>query len=705
MLRAHKGEIPILYWLLPFIAGIILQVYFTAAGWLQLAVDVFTVSCPLFIGLNIFYNALKLYRHMWIGGVVMHLFLLCAGWLCSYWHNGLNDAEHFARQKANYLIVQVNSEPVQKGIYTRFVASVKRTGLQRKLRPATGKLLVTLVADSNTHLVKYGDQLLIPANYKVTDQPFNPAEFNYKRYLAHQNIYHQSFISRLEFKKLQQQTGNTIIAYSLAVRQHLVKQIGLYFYDAGAAAIASTLLLGYKADLSDEVLQAYSKTGTINVLSVSGAHVAVFFWLITLLLKPFGHYRYGKLLNALLSLTLIWGYAILTGLSPAVCRAALMLSMIIVSKASGRPVHALNALAASAFALLLYDPFLLTDVGFQLSYLAVFGLVVFQPIIYEQFNFRQAYAQKLWYACSASLAAQLITFPLSAYYFHQFPVYFLVSNLLIMLPAEGIVLIGLTFLLCTYIPGLSVICQALSYLLEHLILLMNKLLTLIEQWPYATISRIWLSPWQHLVLWLLVLAFIYLILYKRSRELSILLVGALILCTAFSWRAIQSASEYRMVFFNVKKNSAILFQKGNQAVVLTDLKEKDKNYQYSIQPCLDSLGVDSTVICNANQNLQLPYFKKQMNYVQFVDKSVLLINTALHKTWPSQKVSVDYLFFTHNPHVNLRTIKQNFNFKYFIADANNSIQRLHKLKAEGDSMNLKINFLKRNNCFIVASKY
>ncbi len=683
--------------------GITVALYSNQPLWVTAILLVLSLSTLLFVGFNLFYNRFRVHRIAWLGGVTLSLILFCAGWLGTYRGNELNNTNHFAKLKANYLIVKIVSEPAAKGIYTRFNAQVQSLVTGKYTRRATGSLLVTFVADNNSHKARYGDVWLIPATYKHIDPPYNPAEFNYRRYLANQNIYYQSFLPLPYARLLKRNHGNGLIAFSLKTRQQMVAAIKTYLQQPEAAAIASTLLLGYKADLSSEVLQAYSKTGTIHVLSVSGAHVAVIFWLISTLLKPFRHHRYGKWLNAGLSLVLIWGYAILTGLSPAVCRAAVMLSLIILSKAGSRPVHTLNVLAVSAFGLLLYNPLLIADVGFQLSYLAVFGLLVVQPIIYELKEFKNPVARKLWYAVSASLAAQIITFPLSAYYFHQFPVYFLISNLLILIPAEAIVVIGAIFLTSTFIPNFKVFSQWSGYLLEQIIVWMTRVLTSIEHLPYASIGKIWLTSFEHWCWYLLIGFMLYFLAYKKATMLKLSLACVLVLCISSSWKAIQTQQTERIVFFNVKKNTATLFQKGRQAVLVTNLTLADKSYQYSIQPCLDSLGIDSLLFCQPQQSLQTTFLKKQNNYVQFMQKSVLLFNPSLEKTVLREKLPVDYVLISQNPYTNIKKLNNTYTYHYLIAEASNSPQRLKKLTAEADSLHINLFNLRRNKSYIVVS--
>lgn len=198
------------------------------------------------------------------------------------------------------------------------------------------------------------------------------------------------------------------MANALALRRQMVEKLKKQMHDPNAIAVASTLILGYKADLSEDVLQAYSKTGTIHVLSVSGAHVAIIWALLAFMLNFLNRFRHGRVIKAIIIIPIIWYYAMLTGFSPAVCRAAVMISTVIIGKTYNRYINNLNILAISAFILLLYNPLLITDVGFQLSYLAVAGLVVLQPVVYEWLTFSNKWIDKLWALCSVSIAAQVI---------------------------------------------------------------------------------------------------------------------------------------------------------------------------------------------------------------------------------------------------------------------------------------------------------
>ncbi|WP_158828462.1 ComEC/Rec2 family competence protein [Mucilaginibacter lacusdianchii] len=701
MFTIRKSEVPFIILLLPFLVGIGLGLRFNYPNYVSYAYWAFGVSGSLFLLFNLLYKQWQVHRYTWLGGISLHFTLICAGWFCVLLRSELNSPHHFSRQKADHLLVKVIDEPKRSAQFFRMVCVVESVASHKELRQANGKLLLTIVADSDSHPASFGDQLLIPANYKSVDAPFNPAEFNYKQYLAHQNIYHQAFITRRQFVKTATDQGNPLIAYALKMRQSMVAAFKQHIHDPNAAAVASTLILGYKADLSPDVTQAYSTTGTIHVLSVSGAHVAVIFWFISLLLRPLRRYKYGKGLNIVLSVLLIWAYALLTGFSPAVCRAAVMISMLIISKSIYRQVHSLNVLAVSAFALLLYNPLLVTDVGFQLSYLAVFGLIVLQPIIAKQFNFPNKWMQKAWYLCSASLAAQLITFPLSAYYFHQFPIYFLISNLFIIIPSEVVMGLGMLFLVFAKLP---IIGAVVAIILEYSILFMNKGLMNIERFPMASVGKIWLTPTEHVLLYLILAALISFLLAFKVWKLNIALFGLLVLCVSVSFKTYNRSVTSCAIFLNLKKHTGIILSKGNEALVITDLKPTDKTYKYSIQPCLDSLQLVKKIsTINLRQNFRTPYVRKQYNLVQFQGKTILILDKHLDDVKLANPLCVNYILITGSPKINMPFINKHYKFDTLILDANNSKQRLAVLLKQGKANPQKIYSLTRNKALSIVS--
>lgn len=483
----------------------------------------------------------------------------------------------------------------------------------------------------------------------------------------------------------------------------MVQKIKANMSDTVAAAVASTLILGYKADLSSDILQWYSKTGTIHVLSVSGAHVAIVFIFISFAFNFLNGSRRGQWLKAILIIVLIWAYAMLTGYSPAVCRAALMLTFAILGTTGYRYNNAVNLLAVSAFLLLLYDPLLITDVGFQLSYLAVLGLIVLQPVIYKWLKPSNNWINKLWYLLSASLAAQLITFPLSIYYFHQFPVYFLISNLFIILPSELILGAGLLAILLPQIPYLT---KALFWVVEHTIKIMNYGLKLIEQQPYSSISKIWFTTAECLLIFIVIIAILYFSYSRRKHYLWAAIGGTLVVTILICVNTINLQNSNNILFYSLNKHSAILFKTGNSGVLLTDLSINDPLFKYNIQPALDSMGILYLKTGKLDTAITTPYLRKSgSGLIQFGNDRLMILDSNPTKNINlKEKLTVNYAYLTGNNAIKLKYIKDNFKCDQLIIDGTNTAQTIKKLSYDADSLDINYFILKRNKALTVLSK-
>ncbi len=701
MIAEHKGEIPFIILLLPFVAGIAAGLYLWPGANTTLLLLLFLIFIAAFIVLNRNYQRLKIYaRQQWLGGLLLHSILFTGGWFATLQHNELAARNHFAKYKADYLLVQISNEPQSGGKYIRLTALAKQAVRQQKSTVVSGSLMVIAPLTPATAKLSYGDLLLVNADYTPVNPPYNPAEFNYKQYLAFQNIHYQLFIDPGKLKTVQRNTGNAAIAYSLRLRKQLVDELKAGIKDTGAAAVASTLMLGYKADLSTEVLQAYSKTGTIHVLSVSGAHVAIIYAFIVLCLGFLNQYRYGRLVNALISILLIWGYSLLTGFSPAVCRAALMITFFIAGRTYYRHINSLNLLAASAFILLLVDPYLLADVGFQLSYLAVFGLLAFQPVIYKQLRVKNKWLNKLWYLCSASVAAQLITFPLSIYYFHQFPYYFLISNLLIIIPTEIIMAAGGLYLLLAQVPYLNLL---LSKILEYCILSMTKSLAFIEHLPYAYAGGLWITMFENTLLLLSAVLLLFILHQHKAAHFVVITACVLTLAISAGFKAYTATITDSITFFNLRKHSGILFKSGRKSVLLTDLNPTDKPFAYSLQPCLDSNRITENSVVNFNQNTQTAFFAKRDHYLQFIGRRLLIVDQYFYNRPLQHPVTIDYLFITGSPATDLNLLSKNYVYHAVVLDANNSNQAIERFTAQAARQQVHLICLKRNKSFTVTS--
>ncbi len=698
MIPAHKGEIPAVTLFVPFALGIVAALNLFPDRDINLVLIAFLITSLVFIILNIAYRRLHLYKYQWVGGALMHLLLFLFGCISAINHREVNQKDHFSKAKAQYLGIRIGNEPVLKNGFLRFTANVEAAIDSSKKLPVGGTLMVML-KDTSAKNLYYGDELLIPAKYSPVDPPFNPAEFNYKAYLAGKNIYYQEFLYPKQYAVVDQGNGNPLIYHSLRLRQQLIAKLKTNVRDTTALEVVSSLLLGYRAGLSEDVRDTYARTGALYVLSVSGSQVAIIYLLLSFALSFLERRKYGKLVRAVIIIAVLWYYALLTGFSMSVCRASLMVSLVVIGKTFSRYINSLNILAIAAFLLLIYDPFSIAEPGFQLSFIAVSGLILFQPMVYRWFRFKNKWADKLWALCSLSIAAQLIILPLCAFYFHQLPIYFLLSNLLIIVPAAVLMYTGILYLLLPQIPVISV---SLAFILEKTAFVMTNGLALINRLPIGSINKVWITMPECLLLFIGILGLFFFSHYKKSWQLILCLSACLLLCSSVSIKRINQANTKSIAWLNLKKHTGIVFKNGNEAIVLSDLKQTDRDYLYSIQPYLDSCQVNQTMVYNPGQGISSPWLKKRYGLVSFLCTPVFIFNGTLQQNALVPKPQFSYLYLTGNPDVGLDVLASNFNYQNLIIDGTNSDKSIENWQKQLPK-NIYCKILKRNKSFVWVS--
>ena len=343
-----------------------------------------------------------------------------------------------------------------------------------------------------------GQVIWVPANPEPVAPPSFPDEFNYKRFLAAKGIHFRQFLGK-KLQVLPLKPSNELNFAMEHLRHYFAGVIDQYVQRPESKQIALALLLGQKESLGKEVKQAYSATGTQHILAVSGLHVGIIY---SILLLPLSFFKQKvQLLQKsylVLVLGLIWIYALMTGFSPSVVRAVVMFSLVTLGQMRKRKPSIWNILAFSALLLLVLDPAIQTDLGFQLSYLAVAGIVGLQPILLRMWAPSNRVLDYFWQMATVTLAAQLITSPLTLHYFHTFPTYFLVANLLIVPLSYIILCAGVPFLLLAWIPMVG---STLGAIVDFLLFIQNEITYTLQEFPAALWQGIHLSLAGMLAIW------------------------------------------------------------------------------------------------------------------------------------------------------------------------------------------------------------
>lgn len=475
---------------------------------------------------------------------------------------------YFTKTEAAQLIAVVADEPVARERSVGFPVAVQYVVEKGKLSPATGRLLlhVERKGDVSGLSFAYGDKLLFRNTVEPIEGPKNPKQFDYKRYLAHKNIDYRAFVHLEDVRIIGKDEGSRLVSYAVVARQRLVDKFRRFIPDPDTQEICSALILGYRNQFRSESLDVFVRTGTVHVLSVSGLHVGMVFFLLNFLLRFLNRYAYGETLRFILILAGVWSYVLLTGMAPAILRAGTMLSFLLVAGWSGRSNQHINALFASACCLLLVDPFMLFDVGFQLSYLAVLGLFTLYPMLIIAFPISNKYVRLVGQSVFISLSAQLFTTPLALYYFHQFPNYFLLGNLFVSLPAMALMYAGIALAACPFALLNTCLGTCLMYLCRFLLSGLQTLANL----PFSTTQGVDFSALQ-LTLFLAAVGFFILAWRGFQKSFLWLTIGSVGFSVLLA--ALTSLAQMRyqgLKVYNVGREVAIaVINQGEVALVST----------------------------------------------------------------------------------------------------------------------------------------
>jgi competence protein ComEC len=563
--------IPIVRLLIPFASGIGVSMFYEVS--FELA---FAGFCLLFLLALAIQFLLQKFKHRWLFGAIVTLCLFAGGFALRAYQNELRNTKHFIYQPtAQGVFIMLDELPIAKQTVWKCKAKVMGiTDSTGKVNTAIGSVLVYLQKGIISDTLTYGDVLSVQPELITTIKgPQNPEEFNYKRYLAFNNIFFQVYLSQSQIKVCDQNYGSRfkkwVVHTQLFFKSTLTRCIG----SANESAVAQALLYGNDDDINPETVQAYANTGTLHVLAVSGMHVGLIFMLLQLFFKPLNNLRYGKIAKHILILIALWLYSFLCGMSPSILRATVMFTFIIIADMASVKSSVYNTLAASAFVLLCFNSNMLANVGFQLSYLAVLGIVFFQPLIQKWYTPTTWLAKQIWLIIAVSIAAQLITFPVGFLYFHQFPNCFLFSNLLI------IPLTTLIIYLCILLVMLSPFSW-LSWLIGQcvfgFIYATNWLVSFVEKIPYAYINGIHISIVQTVLLYIILFSVTLYFLLKRKYYIFIFLVSCIVFFAHYAYARFGQLYQQKVVVYSINKHTAIQFITGCEATLIAD-KELTEN--------------------------------------------------------------------------------------------------------------------------------
>lgn len=620
--------------------------------------------------------------------------VIFAGYSNTLIHTESGNSNHFLHEtniKQYVAVVDGFEEEKQKSWKVEAKVKWVFDGVQWK--PVTGKLLWYFSKADFPVPFSYGDHLLIQGSPKELNPPANPGEFDYKRFLTFRKIYHQHFLRKQSVQWIVNNPPYEAMAYALKARRWAENVLEQHIQGNQERAVASALILGVKDGLDNELVQAYASSGAMHVLAVSGLHVGIIYLILMLFLRPLQRWKNGKWLLALVSIIALWSYAFVTGLSPSVLRAVTMFTVIAVSRPLNYRTNIYNTLAVAAFALLVYEPYLIMSVGFQLSFLAVIGIVYIQPKLVLFWEPNNWLLDKVWQVTCVSFAAQLATFSLGLLYFHQFPVYFLVSNLFVIPGAFVSLLVGVVLLM---VSPLDVVANWIGQLLEGMLWLLNYLVFAVERWPYSLINNIYITTAQS---WLIVgIVLFALLLFQYRKYIYLMGVSA---CALFfgivQWvHYQQEINQEKFVVYSVAGHHAMEWMSKGKSFLFADsaLVANADRMRFHIRPNRLISG-----ICRIHYND--PSFVRDISGGRlFSWKGNSFLQLVSNDFTLPENLEIDYVIISKNS-VKSLVLLNTINYKQIIIDSSNVYYHVNRLMKEAEQLQLPVYSVLQHGAFSI----
>jgi len=508
-------KIPLLRLLLSLITGIITQYCFSLPLLPFVAVLAFSL---LTVIVSAFFSVTHQFLFRKIVGTSLLVLFVAIGGILSFVKNGIHDKEWIGNYyKQGLPVLFTLQEPlVAKAKSYKALASAESVMINHQWQPVKGNVLLYFIKGNIPPTLTYGSQIVVTTSLSSIENTGNPDGFDYREHCLFNHIYYQAFLKPSGYLLLNTKSTTFLASQTIKARFAVLAILRKNIIDPTSLSVAEALLIGYRDDLDKNLVQAYNNTGVIHIIVISGLRMGMIYGLLLLLFSPFKTKKWVRVVKPITIIIVLWGFCLVAGAAPSVTRCAIMFSIIVLGECIGRRTNIFNNLALSALIILLVNPFSLWDAGFQLSYAAVVGIIIFYPLIRNWFFFQNKILAFVWNLSAVTLAAQILTLPLILFHFHQLPTLFLFTNLLAV-PLSCIILYAeLLLLLVSPIPFLAL---TMGKIVAWMLSIMNTYITNVNNLPFSVWRNIPVSIPQVLLLYGCIIGIVGWLMYNNKRWL------------------------------------------------------------------------------------------------------------------------------------------------------------------------------------------
>lgn len=682
---------PFVRLLIALIAGIVLQWHWQVnlTSWWMIFTTGILLSSSFF-----FLPFFRRYKLRTLNGVAAFSVFLALGALLAWYEDIRHQNQWLGKhyRTGDAIIVRLDEPLVEKTKSLKATASVTYLLHNDSSRLANGKIIIYFKKDSALRQLSYGSQIIFKKPLQEIKNSGNPGGFDYKRYSLFQGITHQVYLQEDEFEILGSKKEKWLPAFIFQARDWVINILRTNIKGNKELGLAEALLIGYKDDLDQSLVQSYTNTGVVHVIAISGLHLGLIYWLLVQLLQPLQKRKKLSWLRPLLIITGLWLFSLLAGAQPSVLRSALMFTCIVLGEGYTKRTSIFNTLSLSAFILLCINPYWLWDVGFQLSYAAVLSIIIFMRPIYNWFYFRNKAIDFLWKLNAVTLAAQIFTIPISIYHFHQFPNYFLLTNF-VAVPLSSLILIGeIVLCIISFIPAVALF---VGKILHWLIWAMNSYIERVEAIRFSLWDGLQISIPQAVLLIAAVAAISYWLMEQSGQALKWGLISAFCFLVLRSWSFITAEQQQKVIVYNVPQKQAIDFISGRKYLFYGDssLLADDFARNFHLKP--------SRILYRIKPAGNIAAFIKKEQLFHYQSKKILLLDNSIIYEPVEEKQPVDLLVISKNPKLYINRLLSSFVVRQVVIDGSNSSWKATLWKKDCDSLGIPCHDVATEGAFVM----
>lgn len=641
----------------------------------------------LTIVLQVVINKFKMRKLKYVFAVSAFFLFLFFGMFNSAFHKA--EKPNIELYSGNVVLAQVNS-PLEER------AKTFKTKLE--IIDTIGKnfeVIAYFAKDSIVSMPSFGDLIAFKADFMPVERQGNPMEFDYAGYLEKQNIFFTTYIKSNCFTIVKPNFSSGIKHFATSVRERLLNYYREKNIEGQEFAVLAALTLGYKGELDDSTRNAFQASGAMHVLAVSGLHVGIILLITNFLLGFLGASFISKLIRFFVVEITIWFFAAITGFSPSVCRAALMFSFVALGQLLNRNSDIYSTLASSAFILLVINPSTLFNVGFALSYSAVFGIVAIMPMFENLYNPENKIFKYFYQLLAVSVAAQIATSVLSICCFNRFPNYFLLTAPVVIPLAYVIMLLAIAMIFTNFLPFVS---DFLADFLKLCVKFLNSSVGFVEKLPGSVTENIFIDTKTAILLYGIVISCIIIYHYRDSLWLKTSLILFILACFLRFLETPERHSDGLVAVYNRRGSSIIQISSSSNTIILTDVDSSDRDkyfYELFLRPC----ALTGCGDCNI-YDLENVGYKFSDNVFNVGEKSIAVITDKTNVEKMIVPYHFDFLIVTTKKYLKVENLIEKLSPEKIIFTSGFGKKQSKIAQQLCDSLNVDCHFAGLDGAFL-----